>query len=104
MPRLVYRGVCRTDRAQAGKLLIETYEGTGSFSETARRWKTSRPVIPKWAPGYGAELEVGPEDQSRRPHNSPRQTPPEVEDRVMEAGGCALGIRPAMGTGDGLII
>ncbi|MGD2144620.1 MAG: helix-turn-helix domain-containing protein, partial [Anaerolineae bacterium] len=73
------------DRVEARKLLIETYKETGSFSETARRWETSRHVVRKWVRRYRAEGEACLEDRSRRPHNSPRQTPPEIEEQVMEA-------------------
>jgi transposase len=86
MPRLAYGRVYTVDRVEARKLLIETYEETGNLSETARRWQTSRHVVSKWVRRYQAEGEAGLEDQSRRPHNSPRQTPPEIEEQVMDAG------------------
>lgn len=68
------------------KLLIETYEETGNLSETARQWQTSRHVVRKWVRRYRAEGEAGLEDRSCRPQNSPRQTPPEIEEQVMDAG------------------
>jgi len=34
---------------------------------------------------FQAEGEEGLKDRSRRPHHSPRQTPPEIEKRVREA-------------------
>jgi transposase len=70
---------------EARKLLIETYEETGNLSETARQWETSRHVVRKWVRRYEAEGEAGLEDRSRRPHHSPRQAPPEIEEQVMEA-------------------
>lgn len=73
------------NRVEARKLLIETYEETGDFSETARRWETSRHVVRKWVRRYRADGEAGLEGHSRRPHNSPRQTPPEIEEQVMGA-------------------
>jgi len=73
------------NRVEARKLLIETYEETGNLSETAREWETSRHVVRKWVRRYEAEGEAGLEDRSRRPHNSPRQTSPEIEEQVMEA-------------------
>lgn len=85
MPRLAYRRVYLVDAAEARKLLIETYKETGSFSETARRWETSRHVVRKWVRRYRAEGETGLQDRSHRPHHIPRQTTPEIEEQVMEA-------------------
>jgi len=42
MPRLAYRRVYRTGCIEARKLLIETYQETGSLSDTARRWQGSQ--------------------------------------------------------------
>ena len=64
---------------------MTTYHETGSIRETARRWHTSRQVVRKWVRRYEAEGLSGLEDRSRRPHSSPRQTPPEIEDQVLEA-------------------
>jgi len=85
VPRLAYRRVYRMDRVEARKLLIESYEETGNLSETARRWQTSRHVVRKWVRRYRDEGEAGLEGRSRRPHDSPQQTPPEVEEQVMGA-------------------
>lgn len=70
---------------EARRLLIETYEETGSLSGTARQWETSRHVVRKWVRRHRGEGEAGLESRSRRPHNSPRRTPPDVEGQVMEA-------------------
>ena len=48
------------------ELLIETHEETGSLSETARQWQTSRQVARTWVRRYRAKREVGLEDRSRR--------------------------------------
>jgi putative transposase len=85
MPVLAYRRVYKMTRADARRLLIETYEETESLSETARVWDTSRHLVRKWVRRYEELGEVGLESQSRRPHNSPRQTPPEIEEKVMDA-------------------
>ncbi len=42
MPRLAYSRVYRTHRIGARKLLIETYQETGNFSDTTRRWQGSQ--------------------------------------------------------------
>ena len=39
----------------------------------------------KWVRRFQAQGEASLHDRSRRPHHSPRQTPPEVERQVMEA-------------------
>jgi transposase len=73
------------NEVEARKLLIETYEEKGNLSETTREWQTSRHVVRKWLRRYEAEGEAGLQDRSRRPHNSPRQTAPEIEKGVMAA-------------------
>jgi transposase-like protein len=70
---------------EARRLLIETYEETANLSETARQWQTSRHVVRKWVRRHREEGEAGLESRSKRPHHSPRRTPPEVEEQVMSA-------------------
>ena len=41
MKRLAYRRAHHMDLVEAGKLLIETYQETGYFRDTARRWQGS---------------------------------------------------------------
>jgi len=65
--------------------LVTTYHQTGSISETARRWRTSRQVVRKWVRRYEAEGISGLRDRPHRPHHSPRQTPAEIEDQVLQA-------------------
>jgi transposase len=52
---------------------------------TARLWHTSRLVVRKWARRYEQGGLDALHDLSRRPHSSPRRTPPEVEQQVLEA-------------------
>ena len=42
-------------------------------------------MVRKWVRRFQAEGEEGLKDRSRRPHDSPRQTSPEIEKRVREA-------------------
>jgi transposase len=65
--------------------LIETFQDTGSIRETAARWHTSRLVVRKWLRRFREQGEEGLQDRSRRPHRSPCQTPPEVEQLVLQA-------------------
>ncbi len=85
MGDLAYREVYAMNRVQARKHLLQTYQETGSISETARRWHTSRQVVRKWIRRFNEEGEEGLQDRSRRPHHCPRQTSPEVEQQVLEA-------------------
>lgn len=78
---LSYREVYRMNPQEARKKLIETYQETGSLSETARRWGTSRHLVRKWVRRFQAEGEAGLHDRSRRPQTSPRQTPKELEEK-----------------------
>jgi len=65
--------------------LVETYMETGSIAETARRWPTSRNVVPKWVERYRDEAVKRLRDRSRRPHRSPSRTQAQTEDVVVEA-------------------
>jgi len=103
MANLAYREVYTMNPTETRKLLIKAYHETKSISKTARMWKTSRNVIRKWVrpsglgpPGrklgrslgrrsFQAEGEQGLKDISRRPLRSPRRTPPETEQTVLQA-------------------
>ncbi len=85
MPDLAYRELYAMNRKEARRRLVQTYLEAGSIRKTARLWGTSRQVVRKWVRRYQAEGEAGLEDRSRRPHHSPRQTPPEVEQQVIAA-------------------
>ncbi|MEM3658250.1 MAG: helix-turn-helix domain-containing protein [Candidatus Hadarchaeum sp.] len=65
--------------------LVETYMRTGSISQTAHLWGTSRALVRKWVRRYQEEGLAGLRDCSRRPRRSPRRTPPEVEAKVYAA-------------------
>jgi|Deesub1362B_J571_1020462.scaffolds.fasta_scaffold04976_4 transposase len=70
---------------EARKLLFKTYQQTKSMRKTAKIWKTSRNVVRKWVRRFQAEGEKGLRDRSRRPLHSPLQTPPEIENLVIQA-------------------
>jgi transposase-like protein len=74
---LSYRELYKMNKEGAREKLIETYKRTGSISETARLWGTSRNVVRKWLrrANEGDSLS----DLSRRPKNSPRKTDDWVE-------------------------
>jgi len=110
MANLAYREVYTMNPTETRKLLIKSYHETKRISKTARMWKTSRNVIRKWVrpPGaegppsglgplgrklgrslgrrsFQAEGEQALKDISRRPLRSPRRTPPETEQIVLQA-------------------
>lgn len=85
MADMAYRGVYVVNSYAARKLLIETWQRTGSIRATAREWDTSPQVVRKWVRRFQAEGEEGLQDRSRRPHRSPRQTPSETEQLITEA-------------------
>ena len=76
MPGLPYRRVYDMNAVEARRRLIETYEETGSLSETARQWQTSRHVARRsvrrhrQAGDEGLEPPFGHADGP----NSPRQS------------------------------
>ncbi|HEC63345.1 MAG TPA: helix-turn-helix domain-containing protein, partial [Candidatus Acetothermia bacterium] len=73
---------------QEGKVIlrlriVDTWKECGSLRETARRLSISRNTVRKWVRRYQESGEAGLMDRSRRPHHSPRRTPPEVEEQVL---------------------
>ena len=63
--------------------IVRTFQECGSLRETARRLSISRNTVRKWVRRFLAEGEAGLVDRSRRPHTSPRRTPPELEEKVL---------------------
>lgn len=84
MHDLAYLEVYEMNEVEARKRLIQTYLETGSVSETARRWHTSRQVVRKWVRRHEQEGEAGVRSRSRRPHTMPRRTDPALERKVKE--------------------
>ncbi len=64
--------------------IVEVYRECGSLRETARRFSVSRNTVRKWVRRYTEEGEAGLYDRPRRPKRSPRRTPLELEERVLE--------------------
>lgn len=56
-----------------------------NMSALCREYGISRKTGHKWRDRYLAEGEAGLQDRSRRPHSSPNQTPPEIEQKVLKA-------------------
>jgi putative transposase len=72
MAELAYWEVYTMNQLEARQRLIQTYRQTHNFTETARRWGTSRHLVRKWVRRYQAQGEAGLQDRSRRPHRCPR--------------------------------
>ena len=63
---------------------VQMYERTGDAGLTCRRCGVSRPTLRKWWRRYLAAGEVGLQDRSRRPLNSPgRRVLADVEQRIL---------------------
>jgi transposase-like protein len=79
-----YQTMYTLNPQEARRRVVQTYQEVGSIAQTARAWHTSRQVVRKWVRRYESEEEDGLQDQSRRPHTSPRQTSPLLEDQVVQ--------------------
>jgi len=84
MPDLAYGEVYSMNKVKARLHLVKTYEETGSISETARIWHTSRKVVRKWVRRFETGGIEGLEDRSRRPKRMPRKIESGIEAKVME--------------------
>ncbi|MGC8836922.1 MAG: helix-turn-helix domain-containing protein, partial [Anaerolineae bacterium] len=85
MADLAYREVYAMDRVEARKRLVQTYRETGSISQTARLWHTSRQVVRKWVRRAEREGEEALQDRPRRPTHPYHQTPEQTERLVEQA-------------------
>lgn len=54
------------------------------MSQLCRRYGVSRKTGYTWLHRWHQQGDAGLRDRSRRPHKSPNQTPPAVEDAVLE--------------------
>ncbi len=69
----------------AGRLLIvDRYRAGWPQAHIAAAMGISRKCVAKWVHRFHHEGPAGLLDRSSRPHTSPRQTPPEIETRVVE--------------------
>ena len=71
-----------------GRLLIVARHRAGwRPAHIAAAMGISRKCVRTWITRFQAEGEAGLADRSSRPHTSPRRTPVEVEDRIVELRG-----------------
>jgi transposase InsO family protein len=66
------------------KLIVARHRTGWSQAHIAAAMGISRKCVRTWITRYAAEGEAGLVDRSSRPHTSPRRTPAEVEDRIIE--------------------
>ena len=66
------------------KLIVARYRAGWAQAHIAAAMGISRKCVRTWITRYQDEGEAGLLDRSSRPHTSPRRTPAEVEDRIVE--------------------
>lgn len=64
-------------------LAVEAVRNGESITDVARRYEVSRQAVYDWLRRESERGPSGLEDRSRRPHNSPRQTPAAIEQRLI---------------------
>lgn len=69
------------------RFVLEAERSGLSISELCRWYGISRPTAYQWMRRYRAEGLTGLEDRSRRPHRSPKETPAEVIEKLVELRG-----------------
>jgi transposase InsO family protein len=65
------------------RVLREATGGRRNVSQTCRHFGISRQAFYRWKRRYETEGEAGLWDRARRPHRSPRATPPEVVSKIL---------------------
>lgn len=79
-----YQEVYTMNKTEARRKLVQTYRQTGSITQTAWQWQTSRQVVRKWVQRWQSEGKAGLVDRSHRPHRCPRRTNPALEEQVVK--------------------
>jgi transposase InsO family protein len=65
------------------RVLLEAGKGSRNVARTCRHFGISRQAFYRWKRRYEAQGDAGLWDKARRPHRSPRATPPEVVSKVL---------------------
>jgi transposase InsO family protein len=65
------------------RVLQEASHGQRSVAKTCRHFGISRQAFYRWKRRYEAHGDAGLWDRARRPHRSPRATPPEVVSKIV---------------------
>ena len=80
---LSYKELYQMNPVAARLNLVRSYEKTHNITATAKEWHTSRHTVRKWVRRYAAAGKAGLADRSHTPRNSPRRTPPAIEQKVI---------------------
>jgi len=81
---ILYKKMWEIDKLEARKMLVETYQKTGSIKKTAYLWHTSRDVVRKWIKRWREQGEGGLLDLSKKPKSSPNKVAKEIEEKVIK--------------------
>jgi transposase InsO family protein len=65
-------------------LIVQRHQARWKQAHIAAAMGVSRKCVKMWIDRYAAEGEAGLHDRSSRPHHTPRRTPAQVEQRVVE--------------------
>ena len=69
---------------QRVRFVVEATQGARSFTALCAAYEISRPTGYLWLQRYRESGVAGIAEQSRKPHQSPRRTASELEQRVVE--------------------
>ena len=81
---LTYKEVYHMNPVQARKRIVQIYQQTQNYCETARRCHTSPQLVRKWVKRYQQYGEQGLHDLPKTPKRQPRKTDPDIEQRVLQ--------------------
>jgi transposase len=76
---LTYYHLWKMNPTEARKILVKDYEGSKSYSQTARNFATHRRIVRKWVLRYQEEGEIGLESFSPIPKSQPTRLDPPRE-------------------------
>ena len=80
---LTYKEVYHMNPVQARKRIVQIYQQTQNYCETARRCHTSPQLVRKWVKRYQQYGEQGLHDLPKTPKRQPRKTDPAIAQRVL---------------------
>lgn len=78
----------RTTVSLRTEFVQQAHREEANITQLCRQFGISRKTAYKWLQRYRQEGEAGLQDRSRRPHSSPRRSPPHVEAAVLEVREC----------------
>jgi len=76
---LSYYHLWKMNPTEARRLLLQDYQETKSYSQTARNFATHRRIVRRWVKRYQGEGEAGLESLSPIPKSQPTRLEPHLE-------------------------